>query len=164
MTFLRNYSYDVFVSYAHGPESHGRYSGGRHNLLSEWTHRFVDDLIAQIEFNLSQAADGEEKPHVEFFMDPDLEGSGSLTENLKKRVGTSALLLVVMSPGYLRSNWCTDEIQWFASGISEETPELRAFGRVFVARILPTDHTTWPGGLKDEFGRATWGHWFHSKT
>ena len=54
MSFLRDYSHDVFVSYAHGPEARGRYSGERHNLLSEWTRRFVDDLIAQIDFNLSQ--------------------------------------------------------------------------------------------------------------
>ena len=48
MKFLRDYSYDVFVSYAHGTEARGHYSSERHNLLSEWTHGFVDDLIAQV--------------------------------------------------------------------------------------------------------------------
>jgi hypothetical protein len=165
MKFLRDYSYDVFVSYAHGTGARGHYSGKRHDLLPEWTHRFVDDLIAQIDFNLSQVeGEGDEKARVKFFMDPDLEGSGSLTDNLREKAKASALLLVVMSPPYLRSSWCTDEIAWFSSATSEENPELRPFGRIFVARILPTDHTTWPNGLKDELGRSTYGHWFHSKT
>jgi hypothetical protein len=164
MSFLRDYSHDVFVSYAHGPEARGRYSGERHNLLSEWTRRFVDDLIAQIDFNLSQVeSEGDEKPHVKFFMDPDLESSGSFTESLRDKAQGSALLLVVMSPVYLKSSWCLSEIDWFASAAAGENPELRCFSRIFVARILPTDHTTWPNGLKDEFGRSIWGHFFHSK-
>ena len=164
MKFLRSYAYDVFVSYAHGPEAQGRFSEQRHNLLSEWTHRFVDDLVAQIDFNLSQIEfEGDEKPRTKFFMDPALEGSGSLTENLRSKAKDSALFLAVMSPTYLKSSWCTDEVDWFLSGGAEETPELRRFGRIFVARILPTDHTTWPNGLKDEIGRSIWGHSFHAK-
>jgi hypothetical protein len=164
MKFLRDYTYDVFVSYAHGPEAQGRFSDQRHNLLSEWTHRFVDDLVAQIDFNLSQVEfEGEEKPRTKFFMDPDLEGSGSFTENLRSKAKDSALFLAVMSPTYLKSTWCTDEVGWFLSGDAEDSPELRRFSRIFVARILPTDHTTWPDGLKDEIGRAIWGHSFHSK-
>src|SRR5712692_8955980 len=138
MKFLRDYTYDVFVSYAHGTQARGHYSGKRHDLLPEWTHRFVDDLIAQIDFNLSQVeGEGDEKARVKFFMDPDLEGGGSLTENLREKAKASALLLVVMSPPYLRSSWCTDEIAWFSSATSEENLELRSFGRIFVARILP---------------------------
>jgi hypothetical protein len=165
MAFLRSYTYDVFVSYAHGTEAQGRFSDRRHNLLSEWAHRFVDDLIAHIDFNLSQTAfEGDEKPSAKPFMDPDLEASGSLTENLRGKARDSALFLVLMSPTYLKSTWCTDEVDWFLSGGAEEGPELRRFTRIFVARILPTDHTTWPNGLKDEVGKPIWGHTFHAKT
>jgi TIR domain-containing protein len=164
MKFLRDYTHDIFVSYAHGPEAQGRYSGERHNLLSEWTHRFVDDLSAQIDFNLSQVAfPGREKPRAAFFMDPDLKNSGSLTENVKTEAMNSALLLVVMSPLYLQSKWCTDEIEWFLAAKTDENPELNRFGRIFVARIFPTDHKAWPRGLKDEIGKSIWGHFLHRK-
>ena len=165
MSFLRDHSYDVFVSYAHGTEAEGRFSERRHNLLSEWAHRFVDDLIAQIDFNLSQIEfEGAEKPRVKFFMDPDVEGSGSTSENLETKAKQSALFLSLMSPGYLKSSWCRDEVAWFLAGAPEDSPELRRFTRIFVARILPTDEKTWPRGLKDELGRAIGGHRFHPGT
>ena len=89
------------MSYAHGTGARGHYSGKRHDLLPQWTHRFVDDLIAQIDFNRSQVeGEGDEKAR-QTFMDPDLEGSGSLTDNLREKAKASALLLVVMSPPYL---------------------------------------------------------------
>jgi hypothetical protein len=76
-------------------------------------------------------------------------------------VDKSALLLVVMSPLYLKSTWCTDEIEWFVAAGGEEGPELNRFNRIFVARAFPTDHEKWPGGLKDKLGKATYGHFFH---
>ena len=161
MAYLRDYSFDVFVSYAHGPEGHRRYSDQQPNLLSGWTHRFVDDLKAMVELNLGQYSEGDSG--VNFFLDPDLEGSGSLTENLKEKVKGSALFLAVMSPFYLKSTWCTDEIGWFRSGGAEDSPELGRLGRIFVARIVPTDHDSWPDCLKDELGKAVWGHFFHPK-
>jgi hypothetical protein len=164
MNFLQNYTHDVFVSYAHGPEAQSRYHGERHNLLTDWTHCFVDDLTAQIDISLSQVGfDGQERPSVAFFMDNDLKGSGSLTGNIKAAVQESALLLVVMSPLYLQSKWCTDEIDWFLAAGADDNPELHRFNRTFVVRAFPTEHRQWPNGLKDEIGKATYGHFFHPK-
>jgi hypothetical protein len=161
MAFLRDYSFDVFVSYAHGPGGQRRHSDQQLNLLSGWTRRFVDDLTAQIDHNLGRY--GNEDSGVKAFFDSDLDGSGSLTGNLKQKVEESALFLAVMSPFYLNSSWCTDEIRWFSSSSPEDSPELRRFSRIFVARIEPTDYKTWPEGLKDELGKPMWGHFFHPK-
>ena len=164
MKFLQNYTHDVFVSYAHGPEAQSRLTGERENLLTGWTRRFVDDLTAQIDVSLSQLEfEGQERPTAKFFIDGDLTGSGSLTENIKSAVQGSALLLVVMSPLYLRSKWCTDEIDWFRAAGGEDNLELRRFNRIFVARALSTEHRSWPDGLKDEIGKATFGHFFHAR-
>jgi hypothetical protein len=160
MKFLQNYTHDIFVSYAHGPEAQNRYHGERDNLLTGWTRRFVDDLTAQIDVSLSQVEFGGQAA---FFMDGDLNGSGSLTANIKAAVQKSALLLVVMSPLYLRSKWCTDEIDWFLAAGKEDNPELHRFNRIFVTRAFPTDHRLWPNGLKDEIGKATYGHFFHQR-
>jgi hypothetical protein len=161
MTFLKEYSFDIFVSYAHGPEARRRDNTRQLNLLSGWTHQFVDDLTAQIDHNLGRYGDA--RSGITVFVDPDLEGSGSLTENLKQKAETSALFLAVMSPFYLSSAWCTDEIKWFSSAGVGDSPELHRLSRIFVARVLPTDHNTWPQGLKDELGRPIWGHFFHPK-
>jgi hypothetical protein len=161
MAFLRDYPFDIFVSYAHGPQGQSSYSDQQLNLLSGWTHRFVDDLKAQIAHNLGRYRN--EESGVKVFLDPDLERSGSLTENLKQKAETSALFLAVMSPFYLNSPWCTDEIKWFSSAGAEDSPELRRFSRIFVARIEPTDHDTWPRELKDELEKPILGHFFHPK-
>jgi TIR domain-containing protein len=159
MGFLREYSFDIFLSYAHGPTGRTHNSNQQLNLLSEWTRRFVEDLTDQLDHNLGRY--GNER--VKIFWDPDLEGSGSLTGNLKQKVEESALFLAVMSPFYLKSPWCLDEIKWFLSGSTQENPELRRFGRTFVARIEPTDHNSWPDEFKDELGKPMWGHFFHPK-
>jgi hypothetical protein len=161
MGFLRDYSFDIFVSYGHGPAGRSDYNNRQLNLLSGWTHQFVGDLTAQIDHNLGRY--GGERSRIKVFVDPELEGSGSLTENVKQKVEASALFLAVMSPFYLKSAWCTDEIKWFSSAGTEGSPELRRFSRIFVARIEPTDHYTWPEELKDELGKAIWGHFFHPR-
>jgi hypothetical protein len=57
-------------------------------------------------------------------MNPELEGHQLLTDNLKRKVERSALLLVVMSPFYLGSAWCGDEVNWFAATLPGRGPRL----------------------------------------
>jgi hypothetical protein len=160
MGYLRDYSFDIFVSCASGQGRQARYGNHQLNLLSDWTRRLVDDLTAQIDDNLGRYGDAS---GINVFFDPNLEDSDSLTESLKQTIEQSALIFVAMSPLYLKSSRCTEEIKWFSSARSEDSPELRRFNRIFVARIIPTDHTTWPEGLKDELGRPIWGHFFHPR-
>ena len=69
----------------------------------------------------------------------------------------SALMLLVMSPFYLQSDWCGDEVGWFTAA----DPERAADGDLFVVRVVPTDEEKWPSTLRDEQGATLPGYRFH---
>ena len=81
-----------------------------------------------------------------------------LTDELRAKVTQSGILMVVMSPRYLGSAWCKDELEWFRRQVEERR---RDQGRVFVVRALPTPESSWPEFLRDERGHALVGFWFH---
>lgn len=155
MPFLLSYDHDIFVSYAHGPVPLGNFGGERLDPLSRWTQAFVDDLRCQVDYFLT-IKDPDRR--VDFWMDPELEGNQPLAANLQTKVERSALVLVVMSPFYLQSDWCGREVAWFAATLPQRAD---AEGRLFVARIDATDEAAWPKPLKDGQGVALPGYRFH---
>jgi hypothetical protein len=82
-----------------------------------------------------------------------------LTDELRAKVTQSGILMVVMSPRYLGSAWCKDELEWFRRQVEERR---RDQGRVFVVRALPTPESSWPEFLRDERGHALVGFRFRS--
>src|SRR3954449_11412955 len=100
MSYLSNYTYDVFVSYAHGPMPFKTATGQRKDPLSMWTHSLVNDLQSQLDIYLgSKDADR----RVNIWLDPKIEGNSPLSQNLKDKVQNAALMVVVMSHFYLKS-------------------------------------------------------------
>jgi hypothetical protein len=84
-----------------------------------------------------------------------------LTDQLRTTVERSCLLLIVMSPRYLASAWCKDELAWFEGQFVERR---KGLGRVFIVRAVSTDESKWPRCLKDERGHADLGFRFHPVT
>jgi hypothetical protein len=66
-----------------------------------------------------------------------------------------------MSPRYLASAWCTDELTWFERQFAERRNGL---GRAFIVRAVSTDRNKWPGFLKDARGHADLGFRFHRES
>lgn len=139
------FDHDVFVSYSHGDVG-GR---GRPPLLKAWTRALVERLKEEV-----SAALGDQASELDIWYDAELKGDVPLTEELKARAERSALLLIVMSPSYLASTWCSDELEWFETELRRrgEGPE-----SVFVVQALPTDHSKWPSILKDELDHPVLG-------
>jgi TIR domain len=109
--YVPGFTYDVFVSYAHGPEPFAGFRGMRPDLLSKWTHSLVDNLKSQLDVSLGTK---DQKRRVAIWGDPALDGNHPLSEGLNAKVKQSALFLVVMSQFYLDSPWCCDELKWFS--------------------------------------------------
>ena len=105
-------AHDVFVSYAHGPVPLGPLAGGRIDPLGKWTRALVANVSEQVDFYLGVK---DVARRAEFWMDPELEGNLPLTANLRAKVEQSALMLLVMSPFYLQSDWCGNEVGWFSA-------------------------------------------------
>ena len=95
-------AYDLFISYSHGdPRGTGQAP------LANWTYRLIDELRRDIESTST------EFDQLAFWDDREADPALNLTPMLKDCVSNSALLLVVMSPRYLASPWCKDELEWF---------------------------------------------------
>ena len=144
------FDYDVFISYAHG-----LVRGVADPPLKRWSQAMIDRLKADI---ASLFTDFDE---LMIWDDRSIDPTAALTDLLRNKVERSCLLLIVMSPRYLASAWCTDELTWFERQFAERR---KGMGRVFIVRAVSTDCNKWPRFLKDERGHADLGFRFHRET
>jgi hypothetical protein len=149
------FQHDVFISYAHGDFDRAGTSD-----LKEWSLAFAGKFEAELRESLSSGSPrifiDEGKKH-----DQRLDRSDPLVEQLRGKASGAAFLLILMSPLYLRSDWCLDELTWwFDATKAQAFPEIRS--RHFVARIRPVKDDSWPAQLRDE-GHPPLGYWFHER-
>jgi hypothetical protein len=141
------FDYDVFVSYSHGDPR-----GAGDSPLKTWSHALIKALIADIT-SLSDEFDD-----LAVWCDRDLDPTLQLTPELRRKVKAAAVLMILMSPRYLKSAWCGDERTWFQEQIEDRAADE---GRVFVVRCVATDESAWPDFLRDERGHTILGFRFH---
>jgi hypothetical protein len=148
MGFLApHFAHDVFVSYSHGDPR-----GTSDSPLRRWTIALVRELKAEI-----QSVDTE-FDSLDVWCDEHLDPTAHLTPELRDIVKSSGILMIAMSPRYLSSTWCKDELDWFREQIKDRS---RDQGRVFIIRVLPTDESKWPDFLCDERGKPPVGFRFY---
>jgi hypothetical protein len=146
MAFLvPHYEYDVFVSYSHGVR------GSANDMpLKDWTLELIGRLETDIRLD-------PEFDQLHIWRDAQIDPTIHLSDELRAKVTQSGILMVVMSPRYLGSAWCKDELEWFRRQVEDRR---RDQGRVFVVRAWPTAESSWPEFLRDERGHALVGFWF----
>jgi hypothetical protein len=145
MPFLGEpFQHDLFVSY-----SHGAFKGQHDADLKLWSQKFADDLRAEL-------AGTTEFEKVSVFLDEgersdeNVDRTEQLTRLLHDRVAGSALFTLLMTPHYLRSKWCRQELDWWCEKHRPDT--LGAGSRVYICRVRPSDGGAWPEPLKDVVG------------
>ena len=143
-----DFKHDIFVSYSHGTGT----EDGRESDIAKWTRA----LIRRLKEHVGLSVEHERVP-VNVWYDGKLAGNEPLTDTLKKRVTSSATLLIVMSRPYLSSVWCEHERDWFEAEIKRRGGGIR---NVFVVRAMPTEGEDWPQFLKDDFGETVLGFRF----
>jgi hypothetical protein len=145
MSFLGEpFKHDLFVSY-----SHGAFRGQHDSDLKRWSKRFADDLRAEL------AGTVEFEETLVFLDESDradesVDRTEALTCQLRDLVEGSALFAPLMTPHYLRSRWCRQELNWWCEKHHPNT--LGAGGRIFICRVRPSDEGAWPPPLKDIVG------------
>jgi TIR domain len=145
-----DFDFDVFMSY-----SHGHVPGVKNPQLRRWSQAMIDSLKANIGSLFT------EFDKLTIWDDRSLDPTAAITNELRKTVQRSCLLLIVMSPRYLSSAWCTDEVAWFEHEFAERR---KGVGRIFIVRAVSTDPNKWPNCLKDERGHTDLGFRFHPET
>ena len=143
---------DLFVSYSHGDDG----SGGAY--LQPWSAAFAKELARELR------SDRKFRLDLQVFLDQDhrpgqgVDPMAPLTEQLRERIAGSALLVVLMSPDYLASAWCTEERDWWCARQLELG--VPAEERIAVVHIWPTDEA-WPSALTDSRGHPLVGFDFY---
>src|SRR5262245_20008212 len=95
---------DLFVSYSHiddrpwGPAQH------------RWVNQFHKELESRLEMLLGR--------RIEIWRDPKLRGNDELSEAITDALARSTTFLLILSPRYLKSEWCVKEFEFFKTTTS----------------------------------------------
>jgi TIR domain len=135
VAYVPDYDQDVFVSYTH-LDSEGD---------SPWVATLVQDLNILIRQRL-----GIKSLHI--WHDNSFEGNRPITPDTLQAIRRAATLLIVMSPGYLNSEWCTKERNTFLS-VARDCVEA---GRVFIVNYLDTNRSEIPAEFRELKGYKFW--------
>src|SRR4051794_12917644 len=108
MAFLAGYEHDIFISYAVFCLQKIIAAGGLERS-SGWVSSFVQHLKNELaqKFGRSDAVSV-------WFDSHNLRGNHQLLGEVGARLERTAVLIAVLSPGYLASQWCQDEFRLFA--------------------------------------------------
>ena len=118
------YDIDVFVSYAHIDDK----------VLGEGQTGWIASFHRALEIRLAQLLGQQPK----IWRDPKLQGNDVFGDTLLlEKLPRAALLVSVISPRYVRSEWCTRELQEFLR-VSEETGGVRVADKVRVFKVVKT--------------------------
>ena len=125
MAFVPHKQNDVFISYA-----------SVDNDPDDWVKTFKTNFQQRLDQKLGRTDASS------IWIDDKLRGSKPFDEQLKEQVQQSAILLIVMSPGWLKSQWCRREFEIFCEACNGELS-----GRVVPIHLDRTDHKDWPTEL-----------------
>ena len=138
------FEHDIFFSYAHADVD--RVGDAE---IKAWCQKFASDLrqalrrfpeFAALSLYLDESPRTGER----------LDETAELTPSPAKAAGGSALLCAMMSPWYLRSEWCAKERQWWHEGTQALAPTIASgFDRAFIGRLMDSIEDEWPEIFKD---------------
>jgi hypothetical protein len=137
MTYVPGYDHDVFVSYAH--------------LDNQGELAWVTNLVRHLETEASQRLGTKD---LRIWIDHNLDGNHPLTSEIMQAVRRSATVLLVVSPSYVKSEWCARERNAFLGVARDCVSE----GRVFIVRCREVDQQFQPPEFRDLMGFKFWTH------
>lgn len=114
---------DVFISYRHLDNE----------LLDEEGKGWIDNFHERFESVLGEALGYE--PHI--WRDPRLPGNAYFADVLEERIKKTALLISILSPGYLQSDWCMGELKEFCR-LADQTGGLVVEDKMRVFKVVKT--------------------------
>lgn len=98
MGYVPGFSNDIFISYSHIDDQAVDGAG--------WVTDFHRQLAIEVEEELGEK--------IKIWRDKRITGATDFTKDLEKQVRGSAILLAILSPSYVKSEWCDWELTGFA--------------------------------------------------
>ena len=139
--FVPDCEHDIFISYAHvdNQPDPGKNEG------------WVSTLIKVVRNRLSQKLGRSDA--YSLWMDPQLSRHCSITPEIINALQKSATMLVILSPGYLESEWCLREKNAFLSKVQDR---VRSGSRTFIVEIDKLERAQRPSEFGDLLGYRFW--------
>ena len=130
------YQNDLFISYAHIDNER----------FPEKTKGWIDQLHERLEIRLSQLLGTRPK----IWRDPMLRGPDDFRQRLVIELSQTALFVSIVSPRYITSDSCRDEVECFFDGVKRrDLGEKRCVFKIVKTYVPLKDH---PLGLQDLLG------------
>src|SRR5882724_4958573 len=146
MAFTSGFEHDLFVSYVpHDNDPMGLDVEGWIVPSDGW----VDALVRKVESELGKRLG---TAQLRAYMDRQLDGNRPITQETMAAVRRSATLMIVMSPSYLKSEWCSRERNAFLSHVNERIDT----GNVFVVHAREVDRQAIPAEFGGLLGYPFW--------
>jgi hypothetical protein len=146
VAYLPGFEYDIFISYAHvdNLSPYGEEKG------------WIDQFHAHLDIMISRRFG--RQGMVKFWRDPKLDGGQLFDKTIHDSIGDSALLIAFTSNGYLKSDYCRQELKWFSDKAKNDEFGMTVGDRYRILNVLLTNihHDDWPA----EYGRTSGFH-FH---
>lgn len=114
---------DVFISYRHLDNE----------LLDEQGKGWIDNFHERFESVLGEALGYEPK----IWRDPRLPGNVYFADVLEERIKKTAVVISILSPGYLQSDWCMGELREFCR-LADQTGGLVVGDRMRIFKVVKT--------------------------
>lgn len=134
MSYLPDFQYDVFISYAHIDNS------VRNQNDKGWVTQFYNELV----FWITQRIGRSDK--FKIWWDEKLSDNHVFTNEIKDAIKNSALLITFSSNAYYESQYCIDELKWFYENTAKGKPGLSINNmyRIYNIRLNNIDNVKWP--------------------
>lgn len=124
MTFLREFEEDIFISYAHIDNQ----------PLAEGLKGWITSFHQALEIRLGQLL-GDEP---EFWRDESkLRGNDYFDDTIVMRLPRIAILITVLTPRYVKSDWCLKEVKEFYK-VAEQTGGVRISDKSRIFKVVKT--------------------------
>jgi hypothetical protein len=136
MAYAQCFNHDVFVSYTHDDNIPDR----------EGDRGWVDEFERRLSIKLLRRCG--EQPDV--WRDRRLMRAQMFDQTLETAITESAVFLSLLSPRYLKSEYCQKELKWFCERGHQESQarSVDDFSRVFPVLLYNIPHHEWPIGCR----------------
>lgn len=142
MAYIPGFEHDIFVSYAHVDNQPAP------NVQTGWVSTLVNGLGTSLAQKIGRAE------VFDLWRDPLLPKHEPLTPAILKTIEKTAVMVVVLSPGYLASEWCGRECETFLRKMASE--RARSAGRVFVVERDRVEQGEKQEAIRDLLGYQFW--------
>ena len=142
MPYARAFTRDIFISYCH--------ADNENPLGVGWIEMFHKILSIRLRQILGSRV-AEEEPSI--WRDARLQGNDVFANVLGEELANVALVVSIMSPSYVRSDWCTSEVKAFCQA-AEASGGLTVANKARLFKVLktPVDRDRHPPALQNQIG------------